>query len=388
MLTAQLHQPTDSRPLPGTLAATAEGFVFTPVAEAGHPGATIPPGPGSGSIGSTGSLLLPSPGLAARRGGFDDATIFLRHEAHPGVEVSVVAARVGALPALAGHPAVAALGHQQRRSVRRFWGCLGAIAVGLLGLVIAAVFAWSTIVAWAVGKVPTTLERDLGAAAFATVRAGGTLIEDPAVDAALADLVAPLSLPPEIAVHVLADDTVNAFALPGGPVVFHAGLLSRAETPEEVLGVLGHELAHVELRHGLRQLINNLGLTVVLQLVVGDASVLASAAGDLANLSYSRDLEREADLRGVEHLVRVGVDPRGLLRFLDRLAVEEGSAGAAAPALTFLATHPSSAERVARLEDQITRAGGEAHTLDAAALARLQTALARLQTAHAGPAGP
>jgi Zn-dependent protease with chaperone function len=358
MLAAQLHAPSQPQPTTGELTATVDGLLFTSAA------------PGVGTV------PLPSAGLAARLGGFDDATLFLRHPSQPDVEVSVELSAVPVLPALANHPAVAPLVGRRRQGVRRFWGCLGLLVATLLAVLLAGVLAWDHLIGWAVAKVPGELERQLGALAFTSIEASGNLITDPAVTASLAALVQPLAPPASIEIHVLDDPTVNAFALPGGPVVFHRGLLERATTPEEVLGVLGHELAHVELRHGLRQLVNNLGLTVVLQLLVGDASVLANAASDLAGLSYSRDLEREADEHGIAHLARAGVDPRGLVRFLEQLAAEEATAGPAAGALTFLATHPSSAERVANLEAAIaSQAGPNPTALDPALLENLQSAL-------------
>src|SRR5690606_26365284 len=85
--------------------------------------------------------------------------------------------------------------------------------------------------------------------------------------------------------HIIEDPTVNAFAIPGGHVVIHSGLRLAADTPEEVAGVLAHEIAHITRRHGFRSLISSLGLYQVLQMFVGDAtSLLAVLANNGAFL--------------------------------------------------------------------------------------------------------
>ncbi len=93
--------------------------------------------------------------------------------------------------------------------------------------------------------------------------------------------------------HVALDKSVNAFAMPGGFVVVHTGLIQLAESPEELAGVLAHEIQHVEQRHSLRAMAQSLGLYAVLSLLVGDTSGLASLGGDLLKLKFSRNHETE-----------------------------------------------------------------------------------------------
>jgi beta-barrel assembly-enhancing protease len=152
--------------------------------------------------------------------------------------------------------------------------------------------------------------------------------------------------------------------------VMTTGLLLTAPSAEAVAGVLAHELAHVTERHGMRALLREAGLGLLLSLVVGDAagagSVLLENASALTGLSHTREMERAADLEAVALLRRAERDPRGLVAMLRELAKREAE-GAQLPA--FLSSHPLSSERLERLE-ALTRDAAEkpAPQVDFAAL--------------------
>ncbi len=154
-------------------------------------------------------------------------------------------------------------------------------------------------------------------------------------------------------VWFVADDaSVNAFALPGGVVVVHDGLISATATAEELAGVLAHEIQHVELRHGLHAVVRQAGLAVAIALVTGDATgTLAGEIGrQLVGLKFSRDAEREADATGLRRLLAAGIDPQGMIRFFDTLG------GGGAP-VEFLSTHPGSEGRARALRGLVQAAG-------------------------------
>ncbi|WP_293859474.1 M48 family metallopeptidase [uncultured Alsobacter sp.] len=138
----------------------------------------------------------------------------------------------------------------------------------------------------------------------------------------------------------------NAFALPGGTVLVTDGLLTLASTDDEILGVLAHEAGHVQARHGLRQLYAALGIYVVMGMIGGDpghlADTVATQAGALQMLSYSRDFEREADRYGVAAMKAAGRDPLALARILGRLGKQDDS--------SLWSSHPDTAERRAEIE--------------------------------------
>ena len=118
--------------------------------------------------------------------------------------------------------------------------------------------------------------------------------------------------------EVLENEMPNAFAMPGGQMVILTGLLELMDGPEEVAGVLAHELAHVYRRHSMRRLLQTAGLMTLGQIAIGDvtgaAAMLASAAGLAALQHYSREAEEDADLRGVELMHQAGIDPEYLAK--------------------------------------------------------------------------
>ena len=141
----------------------------------------------------------------------------------------------------------------------------------------------------------------------------------------------------------------NAFALPGGRIFVFKGLLDRVQKPEELAGVLAHEMAHVTQRHGLRKLITGGGPYYILRLFVSDEqgvlSVISAGSQLLVNQYYSRDVEREADTIGWHYLMAANIDPRGLADFFRQPA--EMNVADYLPEM--FRSHPATSERIAYL---------------------------------------
>jgi len=157
---------------------------------------------------------------------------------------------------------------------------------------------------------------------------------------------------------VVQDDTmVNAFAAPGGQIYFYTGLLVSATNEASVMGVLAHEIAHVTERHGAKQMVTQLGLEKVLELALGGggegdwATILADIGTTGALLSYSRDDETEADVVGLDLLLKAGYDPNAFVDFFKLLGSEEGESDF----LSFLSTHPDPADRADELKERIAQ---------------------------------
>ena len=235
---------------------------------------------------------------------------------------------------------------------------LALVVLALAGLVLLK----DPLVGLVADQVPASVEVELGKVFFGQISTQLQLVDDDGIDATLDQLVAPLLAGVPDAgypfdFHLAADPTLNAFAIPGGHVVLHSGLVLEAETPEEVLGVLAHEIAHVTERHSLRQLVSAAGVYVLVQTLFGDltglAAVLADGGLQLLTLEFSRDHERDADEVGFRYLTDAGIDPRGMISFFEKLQAEQerlaGDAAALERHLGFLSTHPSSAERIERL---------------------------------------
>lgn len=143
-------------------------------------------------------------------------------------------------------------------------------------------------------------------------------------------------------VQVIDDDRlVNAFAAPGGYLFFSTGLILAAESCAEVASVVGHELAHVTKRHGIDRIADMLALNVGAMLIGINSDILFSMATSLLQNGFSRVQEREADLAGLEIMVRAGYNPRGMIDLFSTLQEEGGSLGA----LQLFSSHPDSRAR-------------------------------------------
>jgi beta-barrel assembly-enhancing protease len=147
---------------------------------------------------------------------------------------------------------------------------------------------------------------------------------------------------------------INAYALPGSHIVFNKGLLAKAKNWEEVLGVLGHEAAHVTESHHSRGVLSKVGVTTLLSLLLGDAAglsgIIVEASSQLEQLTYSRGFEKEADDKGLEYLMKAKINPIGLKTFFETLEKEEKNT-TKIPEL--LSTHPSPDNRIKSLESKI-----------------------------------
>lgn len=150
-----------------------------------------------------------------------------------------------------------------------------------------------------------------------------------------------------LTVRVLDTDIVNAFAAPGGSIIIFRGLIDAADSPDEVAGVLAHEVAHVVHRHPTEATIRVLGSWLFFRAVLGDS--VGSAGTLLIAFAHSRENEAQADRTAVTLLQETGIDPQGLADFFERLADEEDDAGTSRIP-SFLSTHPPTGERQSAIE--------------------------------------
>lgn len=143
-------------------------------------------------------------------------------------------------------------------------------------------------------------------------------------------------------VRVVDVPVVNAAALPGGHIVIFNKLLAQAEGPDEVAGVLAHEIAHVEHRHVTQSMIRELGVGLVMASIGGSTGSNMDA---LLRVRYSQGAEHEADVTAIERLASAGVSPQATAAFFDRMAGEEDQLGNVGTALSYVSSHPVSRER-------------------------------------------
>ena len=306
-------------------------------------------------IGAGGEIRLPLGGLTIRLGGASDRLVFFEHPQFNGVSIYTAKRSVLKDGRLASHPTLQDhLSSAQSKSRRRLWAGVGILGF-LAAIPIALILAWSGIVALAASSIPETWEETIGEAVLGEFAADDYVQLDELdrlgqvlIDAVASDRVYDYQF------YVVDDETLNAFAAPGGVIMVHTGLIENAESAEELLGVLAHEISHVTVQHGMRGMINSLGWLVVLQATLGDASglagILVQSAPFLIHQQYSQGFEEDADETGVALLQRAQVDPEGLGSFFERLLEEESKLPGA---LGFLSSHPATTDRIEHIESLI-----------------------------------
>jgi predicted Zn-dependent protease len=163
-----------------------------------------------------------------------------------------------------------------------------------------------------------------------------------------------------ITAKVIDSREVNAFALPGGFMFVHTGLIERAATEAELAGVLAHEIAHVAARHGTRQAtrgeLANLASIPLIFMGGGWGGYAAQQAAGLAVpltfLKFSRNFEREADMLGIQYMYAAGYDPAAFIEFFERLQVEEKKKPGTLSKL--FGSHPPTEDRIEEAQKNIS----------------------------------
>ncbi len=308
-------------------------------------------------------VALPFDHVSVGAGGFDHDhltvtwedqgttyTLFLK-------EPSVIeAVRAQAPPAVAAALQRTAEEVRRHRSRRR---TLLLIAVGIVGALSLLLWVGSDWIAeFAVSRIPVSWEESLGEAAHRQFLAGQTVIKQgPAADAVqtiTTRLTEQLKDSPyTFHVEVVESGVVNAFALPGGYLVVYSGLLKKAESAEEVAGVLAHEVNHVLKRHGMERIVKTIGLAAVVTILTGNqqglAGIIQELGIELATLKFGREQETEADVEGLRLLHRARIPGDGMVAFFERLAKQDGQQ------IDILSSHPVSEGRAERLKAEIGR---------------------------------
>lgn len=349
------HEALPNGKASGTLRVGASGFEF-----------------------SVGDLhgCIPFEGAEIKLGGASDRLVFI---SHPAVQDWTLYTSDRSLldnPHLAAHPRLHLQTGAAKRLRRWNWVWLVAGVALLVALPVFLVLRIDLLSAPIARQVPAAWEQKMGETAIAQYRFTHQFLAQEQTDALLNPLVQPLlgalaGSRYQYHFEIVNESSSNAFALPGGFVVIHSGLILNAENAEELLGVLAHEITHAEQQHGVRNLIASSGVYLIISAMFGDMSglfaTLANAAPLLLTQSYSRDFEREADTRGFGLLQSAHIDPRGLASFFEGMIAEEKkqlakienekARDAIREGVKFLSTHPATEERVRYLRDMAEKAG-------------------------------
>lgn len=194
------------------------------------------------------------------------------------------------------------------------------LTFAVLSAIAVAIVVWSP--QWLAPLVPQSVEKRLGDALVGDF--GGRFCDTKQGKAALAKLTRSLDgSPQDLQVEVANIDMLNAVALPGNRVVLFQGLLDQAKSPDEVAGVLAHEIGHVRERHVMQGLLRQMGLAVVLG---GFDGTGGSTLNNLLSTTYTRGSEQEADDHSIAAMRRANISPVATSAFFERLSRMDGSA--------------------------------------------------------------
>ncbi|MGQ9806796.1 MAG: M48 family metallopeptidase [Chlorobiales bacterium] len=155
---------------------------------------------------------------------------------------------------------------------------------------------------------------------------------------------------------VIVEDSIkNAFALPGGYIVVHRGILDLMENQDEFFGLLGHESGHVYLQHGFKRIVRSSLIALIFAMLFGNTAgltgILIENSKGLLNLAYDRNEEASADTFGFDALEKAGVSTTGIVSLFEKLDQSQGETKLPA----FLSTHPQTKARVAELKKKSPR---------------------------------
>jgi len=237
----------------------------------------------------------------------------------------------------------------RNRAIIASLGALAGFAVIILVIV-------QLLPGWVAPLVPVSWEErlgrqisdDIGGFASQIFEGSGKKCDAPAGQAALTAmerrLTSVIDSPFTFRIKVIDIDEVNALAAPGGFIVIFRKLLDDASGPDEVAGVLAHEMGHVIARHAMESVARDMGVSLLMEFALGGfGGGIAGAAGQaLLSTAYSRDVEREADRISLDILARAKISSKELTTFFARLAREYGDEE---KHFAIISTHPISAER-------------------------------------------
>ena len=265
------------------------------------------------------------------------------------------------------HPALLQQAHTRRQiealqsadELKRRLKLTGLFLVGFAVLAVVVSTLLGVMVRSLVAAVPPQWEQELGDNVMPELKKHLVVVEDKKLKAKLDQAVLPLvnTLPTNYGpfkFYIVQDRFPNAFALPGGHVIVNTALIDMADKPEEVCGVVAHEIAHVTQKHGIRKIISEAGPFLVFKLFVSDRSgvfgVLGSGSKLLVSQSFSQEYELEADSVGWDYLVKAHIDPRGMVDMFHKLKLMQDNMGTEALSVSAFESHPQTEKRIQRLE--------------------------------------
>jgi Zn-dependent protease with chaperone function len=245
-------------------------------------------------------------------------------------------------------------GGELKRRLRLLGYCvLGCVLLTVLGSVTTSLMVRSI-----VNRIPPAWDVKYGASLIEELGSEQEFLKDTNAVARVTALAAPLlRVLPQTTngyqFHLVQDEDPNAFALPGGHIVIHTGLLELADRPEELLGVVAHEVAHVTERHIYRKLISTAGPLMICRLFLsrgGLLDVMGGGAALLVGAGFSQEYETEADNVGWNYLVKANINPRGMAEMFRKLKQHDLAESGGNLMPDAFSSHPTLDKRIKHLE--------------------------------------
>lgn len=226
------------------------------------------------------------------------------------------------------------------------WKRMSLVILTILAFVICSyVFFIPFLAVKAVENMPISYDEQLGEYVFEKMTGN---FEIDSVESVLVNEFAEkinFESPYTLKIHVVKDETVNAFALPGGHIVIYEGILNQMQHKEELAALLAHEVSHVNHRHSVKAIAKTLSSYLFLSILTSDVNgittVIVSNADMFNSLTYSRSLEAEADSEGLKILYNNRIDQRGFVYLFETLGKESQGLN-----IELLSTHPLTENRI------------------------------------------
>jgi beta-barrel assembly-enhancing protease len=199
-----------------------------------------------------------------------------------------------------------------------------------------------------IDKAAGATERSIGDVIWDEIKKTEDLVVNDSVTKTLDKLLKPLCkenniIRDSLKVHIIQKDEINAFALPDGHLVVYTGLIESSKNEQALIGVLGHEIAHIQNNHVMKKLSKEIGLSVLLSLTTGgkNTEVIREVFQQLSSSAYDRSLEKEADIASVEYMMKANINPASFADFLYEMSFDNPLESQ----LAWISTHPESEER-------------------------------------------
>lgn len=229
------------------------------------------------------------------------------------------------------------------------------IAIGLLilGFIIAGyLFVLPKVAEKAVFLIPESYDNEMGSGFYNQFVTFKTIDAEKTEALTLFANQLELANEKDLKFTVIKSDVVNAFALPDGNIIVFTGIIDLMEGYDELAGLLSHEVVHINERHSMKMLCRNLAGYLFLSVALSDVNGVVGIIGDnihsLQSLSYSRQFEQEADIKGMEILIKNNIDPEGMTRLFQRLQKDYDKL-----IPEFISSHPVTENRIHYIEKRI-----------------------------------